>query len=205
MRKGRSGLVALAAVLAAASGGWAAESAPGRLAGQIASVEGRQVTVRTPEGSTVPLELTQDARVLGMAPASPEALAEGATIGAAAVEQPGGRLKALLVVLYPEDLQGSGEGYFTWNLAPDSTMVQGEVRSVENGPEGRVLSIYYPQAGATLVVPPEAEIVALEPGGPDLLRQDAHLFVPNAERAAGGDALTASVVAVGKDGFVPPM
>ena len=207
MGEERSGLAAGLAVLLGlfvTSGGMAAEGTPGRLDGQIESVEGRQVTVRSRDGGTARLELAGDARVVGMSAAAPEALTENATIGAAAVKQPDGRLRALLVVLYPSDLGGSGEGYFTWNLAPDSMMVQGEVRSVEAGPEGRVVSVYYPQAGATLVVPPGTPIVALEPGGPDLLRKDAHLFVPNAGRIEG-DALTAELVAVGKDGFVPPM
>lgn len=207
MRKERSGLAAGLGVLlalASVSAGVATEGSPGRLHGQIESVDGRQLTVRTRDGGTARLELAENAKLIGMSSAPPEALTENATIGAAAVKQPDGRLKALLVVLYPSDLGGSGEGYFTWNLAPDSMMVQGEVRSVETGPDGRVVSVYYPQAGATLVVPSGTPIVALEPGGPDLLRENAHFFVPNAGRTEG-DGLTAELVAVGKDGFVPPM
>ena len=83
-------------------------------------------------------------------------------------------------------------------------MIQGVVREIETGPEGLVLSVYYPQAGATVVIPPDAPVVTLEAGDAGLLQPGSHVFVPNAERRPDG-TLSTGLVAVGRNGFVPPM
>ena len=196
----------LALLLAAAGGGTAAaqEAAPVRVRGQIASVEGRVLTVQNRDGGTTRLELPADAKILGMIPIQPDAIATDASVGAAAVKQPDGRMRALLVVVHPGGIGGPGEGYLTWDLTPDSMMVQGEVREAESGPDGRVLQIYYTQAGNTVVIPPGTPVIRLEPGDASLLKKGASVFVPNAEKGPG-DTLSAELVAVGEDGFEPPM
>jgi hypothetical protein len=196
-----------ALLLATASWGaaMASDATPVRVRGQIASVEGRQITVQNRDGGgTTRLELSGDAKILGMVPIQPDAIGEDATVGAAAVKQPDGRMKALVVVVHPGNIGGAGEGYLTWDLTPDSTMVQGEVREAKSGPDGRVLQIYYTQAGATVVIPPGTPVVKLEPGDPALLKQGATVFIPNAEKGSG-DTLSAEFVAVGKDGYAPPL
>ena len=194
----------LAPLTLAAAGVVAQEGTPVRVHGQITSVNGKQVTVQTQEGSAVRLELSPDAKVMAMVPGKAEAVSDRATIGAAAVKQPDGRLQAKALVIYPEGDVGSGEGYFTWNLTPDSMMVQGEVRSVQSGADGQVIEVYYPQAGATLVVPSGTPVVTLEAADMSLVKQGAYVVVPNAEKGSG-DTLTAELVAVGKNGYVPPL
>lgn len=199
--------VGLVLLLAATSGtaAMAADATPVRVRGQVAAVEGRRVTVQNRDGGTTKLELGPDAKILAMVPIQPDAVGEDATVTAATVRQPDGRAKALLVVVQPGNIGGPAEGYLTWDLTPDSTMVQGEVREAQSGPDGRVIQIYYTQAGATVLIPPGTPVVRLEPGDTGLLAKGAAIFVPNAEQAAGGDALSAQLVAVGKDGFAPPM
>lgn len=190
-----------------ATAGWAAQAADGtpvRVRGQVASVEGRQLTVQNRDGGTTRLELAVDAKVLTMTPIQPDAIGDDATIGAATVRLPDGRAKALLVVVHPGNIGGPGEGYLTWDLTPDSTMVQGEVRKTESTPDGRVVQIYYTQAGATVLIPPGTPVVRLEPGDAGLLTKGATVFVPNAEKGPG-DALSAEMIAVGKDGYAPPL
>jgi hypothetical protein len=191
-------------MLTAAGAAAAADANPVRVRGEVASVEGRRLTVQTRDGGTTRLELSPGAKILGMAPIQADAVGEDASVGAAAVKQPDGRMKALLVVVHPGGIGGPGEGYLTWDLTSDSTMVQGEVREATDGPDGRVLQIYYTQAGNTVVVPPGTPVVKLEPGDEGLLKKGATVFVPNAEKGAG-DTLTAELVAVGKDGYAPPM
>ncbi len=165
----------------------AAEPTPVRVRGQVASVEGRQLTVQNRDGGTTRLELSPDAKFLSMAPI-----------------QPDGRMRAALVVVHPGGIGGPGEGYFTWNLTPDSAMVQGEVRKAESGPDGRVLQIYYTQAGSTVVIPPGTPVIRPEPGDAGLLKKGATVFVPTAGKGPG-DIYSAELVAVGKDGYAPPM
>jgi hypothetical protein len=207
--------VAAGSVLALASvGGGAAPAAaqtasPTQVRGEISSVDGRSVTVQTREGEVARLELAADGKIYGMAPAKAEAIATDSTIAAAAVpDKEGGneRLRALIVVIFPASMTGSGagEGYFTFNATPDSAMRTGDVSKSEAGEGGRVVTIRYPQGGATIVIPPEAKVVMLEPGDAGLLKKGGHVFVPTAERQANG-SLAVSMVAVGKDGFTPPM
>lgn len=196
--------VILTPLALAGAGALAGEASPARVRGEIASVQDRALTVQTRDGQAVQVDLAADAKVFAMAPGRAEALAEKSVIGAAAVKQPDGRMKALTVVVYPANLPDTGEGYLTWDLAPDSMMVQGEVRSIETGADGQVVQIYYPQAGATLLIPPGTPVIALEAADTGLLRQGAHVVIPNAEKGSG-EALTAALVAVGKDGYVPPI
>lgn len=182
----------------------AQDAPPVRVGGEITGVDDRLVTVQTRDGDVARLELPADAQILGMTPTTPEALTVDTVIGTAAVGDPSDRLEAVVVVIFPEELEGGGEGYFTWDLKPDSIMIHGAVRSAEAGPDGRVVEIYYPQAGATVVVPPETPVVALKPGDTSLLQQGSHVYVPNAEQRPDG-TLTTDLVAVGEKGFVPPM
>ena len=55
-----------------------------------------------------------------------------------------------------------------------------------------------------MVVPPQAPVVRLEPGYASLLRPGGHVFVPSAARRPDG-TLSTNVVAIGRDGLVPPM
>jgi hypothetical protein len=191
-------------MLTTAGAAAAADANPVRVRGEVASVEGRRLTVQTRDGGTTRLELSPGAKILGMAPIQADAVGEDASVGAAAVKQPDGRMKALLVVVHPGGIGGPGEGYLTWDLTSDSTMVQGEVREATDGPDGRVLQIYYTQAGNTVVVPPGTPVIRLEPRDASLLKKGASVFVPNAEKGPG-DTLSAELVAVGEDGFEPPM
>lgn len=139
-----------------------------------------------------------------MVPAEAEALVPEAVIGAAGDAESGERIKATLVVLFPPQTDGKGEGYLGWNLGPDSTMRHGIVRNVTSGPEGRIVQIAYPQGGTTVVIPPGAAIMALQPGEAGLLKKGARISAPAAERQAE-NSYAAEAVAVAKDGFKPPM
>ena len=197
-------------VLALAAGGAAAQTAaPTQVRGEISSVDGRTVTVQTREGEVAKLELAADGKIFGMVPAKAEAITTDATIAAAAVpEKEGGneRLRAQVVVIFSDSMKGAGagEGYFTFNVTPESAMRTGDVAKSEAGEGGQIVTIRYPQGGATIVIPPDAKVVTLEPGDASLLKKGGHVFVPTAERQPNG-SLAVSMVAVGKDGFTPPM
>jgi hypothetical protein len=144
-------------------------------------------------------------------PAKADAIATETTVSAAGAPQGNGGsgIKADTVVVYPggvagTDIRGQGQGYFTWDLKPGSSMVEGVVRDAKSGPDGRVLQVYYPQAGGTVVIPPDATVVALEPADASLLKPDAQVFVPIANRKTDG-TLTSDLIAVGKNGLTPPM
>ncbi|HET6518833.1 MAG TPA: hypothetical protein VFG47_03320 [Geminicoccaceae bacterium] len=199
-------LVALALVVVTATGAAATyESASTRIRGEIASVEGDRLTIRARDGSTVRVQLAAGHQVTAVLPADLESVEPGAFVGAAAVPQPDGRLEALEVAIFPEAMRGAGEGHYPWDLSPESTMTNATIDAVAgSGPDGSVLTLTYPGGEATVVVPPGTPVVRLEPGDAGLLQPGSHVFIPVAERQPDG-ALLAAVVAVGRDGLVPPM
>jgi hypothetical protein len=196
---------ALGLTLALAAGGAAAQDTPSvRVRGEIATVDGQRLTVRTREGATERVELAPDAKVLAVIPAELGAIAPGTFIGTAAVLRTDGRLTALEVVVFPEAMRGLGEGHYGWDLTPESTMTNATVCTAEAATDGRVLTLRYPKGEKTVVVPPQASIVSLEPGDTSLLQPGSHVFVPDAARHPDG-TLATKAVAIGKDGLVPPM
>ena len=200
-------LVVLALALAATMGaGIAYESASTRIRGEIEDVDGDRLTIRARDGSVVRVRLAAGHQVTAVLPANLEAIEPGAFVGAAAVPQPDGRLEALEVAIFPEEMRGAGEGHYPWDVTPESTMTNATVAAVaRDGPDGGgTLTLSYPGGDQTLVVPPETPVVRLASGEDGLLRPGNHVFVPVAERQPDG-ALLAAVVVVGRDGLVPPM
>ncbi len=195
----------LGLTLALAAGGVMAQDVPPvRVRGEIATVDGQLLTVQTREGTTERVELAPEAKILAVVPAELGAIAPGTFVGTAAVPRPAGRLMALEVVVFPEAMRGTGEGHYGWDLAPESTMTNATVYAAEAAPDGRALTLRYPEGEKTVVVPAQAPVVSLEPGDASLLRSGGHVFVPSAARRPDG-TLSTNVVAIGKDGLVPPM
>jgi hypothetical protein len=188
----------------AASGVTAQDVPPVRVRGEITTIDGQLLTVRTREGTTERVELAPEAKVLAVVPAELGAIAPGTFVGTAAVPRPDGRLMALEVVVFLEGMRGTGEGHYGWDLAPESTMTNATVYTAEAATDGRALTLRYPEGEKTVVVPPQAPVVRLEPGDASLLRPGGHVFVPSAARRPDG-TLSTNVVAIGRDGLVPPM
>jgi hypothetical protein len=174
-----------------------------RVQGEISGIEANHLTVKTSNGETK-LMLGPNAKVLSLAPSNAEAVASETFIGAAGASEKEETIKAAVVVIYPKSSSGESSDYLTWDMTPDSKLRNGTVRSVENGPDGRVVALSYPQGGSTVVIPPGATVMAASPSDQKMLKKGAHIFVPSAEKAGDG-SLTADMVAVGTDGFDPPL
>jgi hypothetical protein len=190
--------VALVALTAAAE-----DTVPSRLLGQVSEVNGQSLSVMTADGQVARVQLSPQAHVFGMVPAKADAIGTDTLIGAVGPRQSDERIKAQMVVIFPKELQGSSAGYFSQDTKPGTAMRQGSVQEVKTGPDGREVKIYSPQAGATIVIPPDAKVVTLEPGGPSMLAKGAHVVVPAAKRQNDG-SYTADALAVGENGLVPP-
>ncbi|CZT28382.1 hypothetical protein [Pseudomonas cerasi] len=122
-------------------------------------------------------------------------------VGSAAIPQADGTLKALEVTVFEASLKGSGEGHYGWENADGSTgtMTNGTVGTLA-GTDGRTLTVKYEGGEKKLVVPQDVPIAYVEPGKVDQLTKGAKVVVFPAD-----DGKSARGVAVGKDGFTPPM
>jgi hypothetical protein len=174
-----------------------------RIRGDIVSLEGPKLAVRTRTGELASITLADQYKVSAVVKTTADAIVQGAYIGTASMPQPDGSGRALEVLVFPESGRGSGEGHYPWDLAPGSMMTNATVAQVANIDKGRRITLKYKDGEKTIDVPPDAPIVTFEPGSREMLRPGAHVML-NARVGPDG-SLTATGVAVGKDGLVPPM
>ena len=200
----RSGIRPLLAVLACLVAATAFAQAPTqRIRGEVVSVEGTRLALRTRSGQPLSITLDEGYGVSVIRPIEASAIAKGTFVGTATLPQRDGTQRALEVVVFPESARGSGEGHYPWDLGPGSMMTNATVAEVVGLDQARRMTLKYPGGEQVVVVPLKAPIVTFEPGSREMLRPGAHVFLVATAQPDG--TLVASRVAVGKDGLVPPM
>ena len=127
----------------------------------------------------------------------------GAFIGVAAVPGEGGELKAMEVHIFPEALRGTGEGHRAFDLAPGSTMTNGNIDVRVEGADGPRLKVAYKGGEQTIVIGPTTPIVGIAPGARGDLKPGAAVVARGARKDDG--SIEAQRILVGKDGLVPPL
>jgi hypothetical protein len=173
-----------------------------RVRGIVERLDGTTLVVKSREGGTVPIRLTDTWGVSGIVKASLTDIKQGTYIGTAAMPQRDGSLRALEVLIFPDTMRGAGEGHSAWDLLPDSTMTNATVAEVVEAVDGRMLTLTYKGEQKTIVVPPDVPIVTLAPAQKADVAAGAPVFI-SAQRQADG-TLTANRITVGL-GIAPPM
>ena len=182
---------------------FAQDGTPTRIRGSIEKLDGQTLVVKSREGQELSVMLSNDLNVSAVEKAQLSDIKQGDFIGTAAVPGTDGKLHAQEVLIFPEALRGTGEGYRPWDLTPDSTMTNATVAEVAAGAQGRLLKLKYKDGEKELDVPMAAPIVTLGPGDPSLLQPGTVVFIP-AMKATDG-TFAASRVIAGKNGVAPPM
>ncbi len=93
-----------------------------RVRGTVAVISGNTLTVRTMSGTDVPVALTGSTRYTEVLKSNLDRVDPGSYIGTAA-KSIGNELVALEVVVFPPSMRGVGEGHYTWDRIPDTTLV----------------------------------------------------------------------------------
>lgn len=199
--------------------------------GVIQSFNNHGVTVHTRAGDTVTVVLAGTTAYLDVVKSSFSRIDEGRFIGAAA-KNAGNSLVALEVVVFPESMRGVGAGHRPWDKLPDTTqsetlvgtsmtngtvtsasalnatarvqssMTNGTVASAKSVSGGKLITVTYEGGRQTIRVPSTVPVVTLHSADKTALKQGAHVFIAAVNIDS---ALTARMVAVGKDGLRPPM
>jgi hypothetical protein len=182
--------------------GFAQSPATTRIRGDIESLDEQEIHIVSRAGQGYTLRLPPDVQVQVIAATTLDAIKPGAFIGSAAITEKDGTLRALEVHVFPESMRGTGEGHRPFDLGPNSTMTNGTVGDVVVS-RGRTLTVNYQGGQKTIVVPPDAPVVTYEPGSRSMLAPGAHVIVFAAELP--DRRLSATRIAVGKNGLVPPM
>ena len=198
---------AIAALLIAAVSAVAVAQAPAnppvRIRGVVEKIDGQVLTVKANSGQSMTVKLADNYVVMGIARASMSDVASGKFIGTTTVGERDGGLVALEIHIFPENMRGTGEGHFDWDLRPASKMTNANVANVVAMGKERMLTVQYKGGEKKILVPENAVVVSFIPSDRSELKVGAHVFV-NSQRQADG-SLAAPRVNVGLGGMVPPM
>jgi hypothetical protein len=176
---------------------------PTRIRGTIEAVNGRVVAIDTREGKKISVQMADPATVLAVQRADRGSISPGAFVGIAAEPDAQGKLRAQEVLVFPENMRGTGEGQYGWDLTPKSNMTNGTVKTAKQGGGEQYLELTYKDASANIAVPPDVPVVTLAPGEWADLKAGEKVFLSAAKKPDG--EFTASRVIVGKAGVAPPM
>jgi hypothetical protein len=193
----------LIAAISAAAVAQAPANPPVRIRGTVEKIDGQNLTVKARNGERMTVKLADNFVVMGIAKASLADVGSGKFIGTTTVGERDGALIALEVHIFPENMRGTGEGHYDWDLRPSSKMTNANVANVVSMGNDRVLTVQYKGGEKKVLVPENAVIVSYTPADRSELKPGAQVFV-NSQRQPDG-SLTAPRVNVGLNGQVPPM
>ena len=199
----RSIAALLVAGLSAVALAQAPANPPVRIRGTVEKIDGQTLTVKARSGETMTVKLADNFVVMGVAKASVADIGSGKFIGTTTVGERDGALVALEVHIFPENMRGTGEGHYDWDLRPSSKMTNANVANVVSMGKDRVLTVQYKGGEKKVLVPENAVVVSFTPTDRSELKPGAQVFV-NSQRQPDG-SLTAPRVNVGLKGQVPPM
>jgi Domain of unknown function (DUF5666) len=198
--------IALATAFALSVAPALAQSAPvvsARATIETASADGATLSVRTRAGENRTIHLNPKTRFILVVPAALADVKPGTFIGVAALPGEGSELEAMEVHIFPEAMRGTGEGYRPFDLAPKSSMTNGNISARVDAATGPKLTVTYKGGEQTIVIDPKTPIVALEPAARTDLKPGAAIIARGPKQQDG--SIDAAFVLIGKDGLVPPM
>jgi hypothetical protein len=199
-----SGFAAAGLALLLAVSSASAQQPPARVRGTIEAVDGPVLTVKSRDGATVKVMVTDNVAVRGIIKASLSDIKAGGYVGVTGMPQADGSQKAIEVHVFPEAMRGTGEGHRPWDLQPNSTMTNANVEVAVTGNNGQELTLKYKDGEKKILVTPETSIVTYVPGDKSELKPGAKIFVGAGTKKDDGTIET-SAVSVGRDGLTPPM
>ena len=193
-------MITVASTLAIAQ---APANPPVRIRGTIDKIDGQLLTVKGNDGQIKTVKLTDNFIVMGINKASVEDIGSGKFIGTTTVGERNGALVALEVHIFPDNMRGTGEGHYDWDLRPTSKMTNANVATVTSVGKDHILEVQYKGGEKKVLVPENAVIVSFTPVDRSVLKPGAHVFV-NSQLQPDG-SLSAPRVNVGLNGLIPPM
>jgi hypothetical protein len=183
---------------------WAADAADKvRVRGTVTSLVGDKLQVKSRDGQAVTIKLKEGWKLSSVAKASVSDIKTGDYVGIASLPKSEGGDGALEVLILPPQLKGLGEGSYSWDLKPHSTMTNATVADAVKSVDGSTVTVNYQGQDKKISVRDGTPVVTLAPATPEDVKPGSVVFVP-AEKGPDG-SLVANQVIVGKNGVVPPM
>ena len=180
-----------------------AEGTPVRVRGTVVSLEGSKLVVHPKDGSDVTVSLADNFAALAVVKSAMTDIKEGTFVGTATVTQPDTSLRSLEIVIFADDLKGTGEGHYPWDLGSKSMMTNATVVNAVKGVDGQKITVTYKGGEKKIDVPANVPVVSVVKGNKTDIATGTAVFVPTEKQSDG--SLRAGAVLYGKDGVIPPM
>jgi hypothetical protein len=194
----------IALLIAAVSAAAIAQAPPPvRVRGTVEKFDGQNLVVKTRTGESTSIKLADNFLMIGISKGSIDDIATGKFIGTTSVGERDGALIALEVHIFPENMRGTGEGHYDWDLRPTSKMTNANVANVVTMGKDRILTVEYKGGEKKVLVTDSAVVVSYAPSDKSELKPGAPVFVVATRQPDG--SLTAPRVNVGLNGQIPPM
>ena len=179
------------------------DGAPTRVAGTIEKLDGRTLTVTRPDGQKQSVTLSADAKIFGVEKRNLTEIKSGEFVASGGVRGTDGKIHAVEVRIFPDELRGTGEGQRPWDVRPEGVMTNATVGTVSQTGDGGVIHVTYKDGQSEYTVGPDVPVLAYVAGDATLLKPGAAILT-TARKQPDGSLLTNRVTAE-KDGVKPPM
>ena len=176
---------------------------PVRVRGTIERVDGAIYVIKARDGAELKMTAADNAQIAGIIKASLSDIKQNSFVGVTAMPQADGSLTAVEVHIFPELMRGTGEGHYSWDLQPQSTMTNANVEQVVSAVDGRTLTLKYKDGEKKITIPANAPIVTYVPGDKTDIKPGAKVFIVAVKQADG--TLVGRAWRIGRDGVTPPM
>jgi hypothetical protein len=176
---------------------------PVRVRGTVEKLDGNQLTVKTRSGETLNIKMADNFGVMGIHKASAADIGNGKFIGTTTIGERNGALVAEEIHIFPENMRGTGEGHYDWDLRPNSKMTNANVANITSMGKDRVMTVQYKGGEKKVLVPESATVVEFRPADRSEIKPGAQIFC-TAQRQPDG-SLSAGRINVGMQGQIPPM
>ena len=193
----------LMTAIAAVAFAQAPANPPVRLRGTVEKMDGQMLTVKSASGQSTTVKMADNFVVMGVNRANIADIASGKFIGTTTLGERDGMLVALEVHIFPENMRGTGEGHYDWDLRPTSKMTNANVANVTSIGKDRMLTVQYKGGEKKVLVPDNAVVVSYTPAAHGDVKPGVPLFVVATRQPDG--SLTAPRLNIGVNGQVPPM
>lgn len=191
-----AGLVALPALAQAPQG------TPARIRGTIEKLDGKVLTVKAKDGSSVDIALADNVAVQYLVKKSLSDIKAGDFLASTGVKGTDGKIHAIEVRIFPKATPDGGR-QFDWDLGAGSVMTNATVGTVTQTPNGPLVHVTFNGGESEYTIGPDVPILAPAQGDTSLLKPGAAVFVLAVKKQDG--SIDSSRLYVEKDGVKPPM
>ena len=197
--------IVLGALAIIVSGNAAVAQDTVRVRGTIETIDGPTYVIKARDGGELKVALADKAQIAAVVKASLADIKQGLFVGVTGMPQADGSQNALEVHIFPEAMRGTGEGHYSWDLRPKSTMTNANVDQVVTAVDGQTLTLKYKDGERENPLSPPTRQLLLMCAATITISSLARKSSSRRSATQPDGTLQGRAWRVGRDGVTPPM